>query len=601
MAYSDDDKERVLSATDIVALVGEQVPLRRVGRRFVGLCPFHSEGTPSLSVNPEQGLYYCFGCHASGDAISFVMNTLKVDFQDALEHLARRSGIELSKSHGDFSVSKSKREVHLALLARARDWYRENLEDPVRGQDAREYLKSRNMSFDAVKHFQVGWAPEEPDLLRKELGATEEDFIEVGLGYRDDRSVVRDHFRGRVMFPITDTTGRVVAFGGRILPELATKSSYDLPKYKNSPETYLYHKRRVLYGLDQGRAKIVQLNEVVVCEGYTDVIGFWQSGVENAVATCGTALSDEHFERLKNFAKRIVLSFDADGAGQSAAEKLYKFEQNFSLQIYVAKIPLGKDPAEVAKENPDLLPKMVAEAEPYLRFRLSRLFENSEMDTSEKRAKVAETALTMLIEHPSPLVRSEYLGLVADATKISFSELKSQIERRSKTYRRTSLSHSATRPSRIVTEGDRAAVETLRHLVNDPMELSGIISPTLFRISEFSSLAQLASECTSVTEVASKVQTGSKESSDLFFRLVADPPTTEVLDVLSTFVSREVLYELEVITQRLRRGEASGDLLELSKQIADARRLVESIGRGEEVAGNTGELIAWLLEVRTSK
>ncbi len=600
MAYSDDDKERVLNATDIVALIGEQVPLRRVGRRFVGLCPFHSEGTPSLSVNLEQGLYYCFGCHASGDALSFVMNTLKIDFQEALEHLARRSGIEISQSQRDISISKSRRELHLTLLARSRDWFRANLEDPTTGRIAREYLKSRKISPDAIKHFGVGWAPEEPDLLRRAIGADEDDFVEVGLGYRDDRSTVRDHFRGRVMFPISDATGRVVAFGGRILPELASKSSYDLPKYKNSPETYLYHKRRVLYGLDLARAKIVQLDEVVVCEGYTDVIGLWQSGVENAVATCGTALSDEHFERLKNFSRRIVLSFDADGAGQSAAERLYKFEQNFNLQIYVAKIPFGKDPAEVAKDNPELLPKMVTEAEPYLRFRLMRLFENSEMDTSEKRAKVAETALNMLIEHPSPLVRSEYLGLVADATKISFSELKNQVERRSKVHRRGSQPSSTSRVYNV-SEGDRAALEALRHLVNDPLELSEIISPRLFRVSELSSLAELACGCTSVTEVASKVQSSPDGLSDLFFRLVSDPPTSEVLDVVSTFVSREALYELEVITQRLRRGEGSGDLLSLSNQIAVARRLVESIGRGENIADNTGELITWLLEVRDGK
>ncbi len=599
MAYSDDDKERVLNATDIVALIGEQVPLRRVGRRFVGLCPFHSEGTPSLSVNLEQGLYYCFGCHASGDALTFVMETLKVDFQEALEHLARRSGIEISQSRGDITVSKSKRELHLMLLARSRDWFRANLEDPTVGRAAREYLKSRNMSPDAIKHFEVGWAPEEPDLLRKAIGADKEDYVEVGLGYSDDRSMVRDHFRGRIMFPIMDTTGRVVAFGGRILPELASKSSYDLPKYKNSPETYLYHKRRVLYGLDSARAKIVQLDEVVVCEGYTDVIGLWQSGVENAVATCGTALSDEHFERLKNFARRIVLSFDADGAGQSAAERLYKFEQSFNLQIYVAKIPFGKDPAEVAKDNPELLPKMVAEAEPYLRFRLMRLFENSDMDTSEKRAKVAETALNILIEHPSPLVRSEYLGLVADATKISFSELKTQIERRSKVHRK-GLQPSNTSRS-YVGDGDRAALETLRHLVNDPLELSEVISPKLFRVSEFASLAELAQGCSSVAEIASRLNASPDGPSDLFFRLVADPPTSEVLDVVSTFVSREALFELEVITQRLRRGEGGGDLLHLSNQIAVARRLVESIGRGENIAGNTGELITWLLEVRDGK
>jgi DNA primase len=299
MAYSDDDKERVLTATDMVALVSEQVPLKRVGRRFVGLCPFHSEGTPSFSVNPEQGLYYCFGCQASGDAISFVMQTLRVDFQEALEHLARRSGIQLIEVSSPSKASKSKRESHLSLLSRAQQWFAKTLADNTVGREAREYLRSRGITQEAIDRFGIGFAPEEADLLQRAIGASAEDFVEVGLGYKDDRGLVRDHFRGRVMFPISDATGRVVAFGGRILPEIQEKSSYPLPKYKNSPETYLYHKRRVLYGLDLARSTIVARNEVVVCEGYTDVVGLWQAGVENAVANFGNAISYEHFEIKK--------------------------------------------------------------------------------------------------------------------------------------------------------------------------------------------------------------------------------------------------------------------------------------------------------------
>ncbi|SHE59566.1 DNA primase [Ferrithrix thermotolerans DSM 19514] len=602
MAYSDDDKERVLTATDMVALVSEQVPLKRVGRRFVGLCPFHSEGTPSFSVNPEQGLYYCFGCQASGDAISFVMQTLRVDFQEALEHLARRSGIQLIEVSSPSKASKSKRESHLSLLSRAQQWFAKTLADNTVGREAREYLRSRGITQEAIDRFGIGFAPEEADLLQRAIGASAEDFVEVGLGYKDDRGLVRDHFRGRVMFPISDATGRVVAFGGRILPEIQEKSSYPLPKYKNSPETYLYHKRRVLYGLDLARSTIVARNEVVVCEGYTDVVGLWQAGVENAVATCGTALSDEHFERLKNFAKRIVLSFDADSAGQNAAERFYKFEKNFNIQIYVAKVPYGKDPAEVAKDNPELLPKMIEDASPYLMFRLSRLFEGADMTTSEQRAKVADEAISMLIEHPSPLVRSEYLGLIADATKISFSELKGRVERRAKVARRGVPSEDAQTKGRwAVSEGDRAALETLRHLINDPGELSEIVVPQLFRVSEFAELATIVGNCSSVSEAASRLSDVGGDLSDLFYRLIADPPVSEILDVLATFVSREALYELESITQRLKRGDVEGDLLTLSSRIAQARRLVEAIGSGVDVPAHTGELISWLLEVRSSK
>lgn len=601
MLYSDEDKTRVLVATDVVALISEQVPLKRVGRRYVGLCPFHSEGTPSFSVNQEQGLYYCFGCHASGDSISFVMNSLRIDFQEALEHLARRAGIRLNPIEGTSAHSRSKRETHLAYLAKASDFFQKNLQDPLVGAAARDYLKERGISPEAVKHFGLGWTPDSGKSYRTSLGASEEDFVEIGLGYKDDRGRVHDHFRGRIMFPITDTTSRVVGFGGRILPDVQDRTNAQLPKYKNSPETYLYQKRRVLYGLDQARAKVVALGEVVVCDGYTDVIGFWQAGVDNAVATCGTALSDEHFERLKNFARRIVLSFDADNAGQDAAERLYKLEQRFSLQIFVAQFPFGKDPSEIAKQNPQLLPDVINNAIPFLKFRLMRLFNRADLSSSESRARTAESAIAMLLEHPNPLVRSDYLGFISDYTKISLSQLRRRIDANPRANFAGTRGVASIRLDDQGDPSDRAALEALRHLVHDPGKYSAIILPELFRSSQMARLASIANKAQGTKEIP-ELLVNDQELFTLFYRLASGPPTTEALDVLSTFVVSEASFELERISQRLKQGLGNlANLAALSSEISVARGTIEKVRNGEDVTINTGKLIRWLVKERSNQ
>jgi DNA primase len=601
MAYSDDDKRRVLEATDIVGLIGEHVALKRVGRRWTAICPFHSEDTPSLSVNAEQGLYYCFGCHASGDSLTFVMETYRMGFQEALEHLAQRAHITLTPLSKADSESRSRREQLLGIVGRAAELYVSNLEDPVIGARAREYLSSRGISGEAIRHFRIGFAPSGGRNLMDQLRVPPQDLVDAGLAYLDDRQPgrARDHFYGRVMFPISDTSGRVIGFGGRILPELQSsrEGSPPIAKYKNSPETEIYHKRRVLYGLDLARTEIVNSSEIVVCEGYTDVIGFWQSGVPRAVATCGTALSEEHFDRMKNFAKRIVLAFDADGAGQEAAERLYQMEQRHNLQIAVAKIPFGKDPGEVAATDPEALRRAVEEAEPFLAFRLRRHFARADLQSAEGRARAADEAIGMVIAHPNPLVRSDYIGLIADQTRLQFSELKARIDGRSVMRRSVVLQD---RDADIETAfEDRVAVEAMRLLVHMPQDVKEFLVPALFRNDI---LRQLASEMTlfdEMGEAAAYLRDRKDPSALVFFRLATIAPQMDVFDVMSTFAVKEAKYELVLLTQRLRRGGEGLDLPALSRAVSRVNELIAVVSLRDEHQGvATGELIAWLTESR---
>ena len=420
MAIPDEDVARVRAATDLVALIGEQTALKRVGRRFVGLCPFHAEKTASFSVNAEEGLYYCFGCQASGDAISFVRATEGVDFVEAVERLANRAGITIRYDDDrDRNADRSRRRELLAAMTDAVDFYHERLlANPEAGR-ARQYLRSRGYDGEVVRKFRLGYAPAGFDELVRALRLPGPVLREAGLAYESERGRLQDAFRERIMFPIFDPGGQAIAFGGRVLPEgLRSTDREPGPKYRNSPESSIYSKRRTLYGLNWAKSDIAHAHEVVVCEGYTDVIGFHVAGIPRVVATCGTALTEDHFRLLAHFARKIVLCFDADAAGQAAAARLYQWEKRHELELAVAVLPTGSDPGELAQREPAALSAAVEHAQPFLGFRVEQALGAHDLRTPEGRSRAAESAIEAIAEHPNELVRDQYLVGVADRTRL---------------------------------------------------------------------------------------------------------------------------------------------------------------------------------------
>ncbi|MEY2627308.1 MAG: primase, partial [Actinomycetota bacterium] len=246
-----------------------------------------------------------------------------------------------------------------------------------------------------------------------------------GLAFTNKRGKLQDAFRARILFPILSDTGDVLAFGGRILP-----GSTDPAKYKNSPETPIYSKSRTLYGLNWAKADIVKDDQVIICEGYTDVIGFHRAGIARAVATCGTALTEEHVRILKRFANHVVLAFDADAAGQGAAERFYEWEAKYEVSVSVAQFPKGQDPGELSLSNPDALRKAVDDSQPFLGFRLQRVLDGNPTRTPEERARTAERAVAVINEHPDTNVRKIYAGQVATHTGLPVADVVSRVERR---------------------------------------------------------------------------------------------------------------------------------------------------------------------------
>ena len=425
MAIVDEDLERLRATVSISDVVQQWVALRRVGRNWVGLCPFHAERTGSFNVREETGRYKCFGCGAAGDVFKFVQEIEHVDFVNAVEQLAAKVGIQLRYTSGGESKDRQRRKRLIEATGKAVEWYHQRLLTGEDAREAREYLRRRGLAGEIARQFKLGWAPDDWDAMSRELRLPADVLRDVGLAFTNKAGRMQDSFRARVMFPIMSENGDPVAFGGRVLP-----GSTDPAKYKNSAETYIYAKSKTLYGLHWAKGDIVAADQVIVCEGYTDVIGFHRAGVKRAVATCGTALTEEHVRMLKRFASRVVLAFDADAAGQGAAEKFYEWEQKYQVQVSVASFPKGQDPGELSVSDPEALAAAVDTALPFLGFRVQRVLAAHPLRTPEERVRVAEQAMAVVNEHPDTNVRKLYAGQVASHTGLPINDMVAIASRR---------------------------------------------------------------------------------------------------------------------------------------------------------------------------
>lgn len=424
MAIAEDDIERIRSTVNIVDIVGQHVQLKRTGRNWVGLCPFHAERTASFNVREETGRYRCFGCDKSGDVFTFVQEVEHTDFVGSVEFLANRAGIQLTETSPGQNQQRARRKKLIDAMNQAVEWYHERLLTSADARPARDYLRSRGLSGDIARQFKLGWAPDDWDVLARQSGIDAKLLHDNGLAFQNRRNKLQDAFRARVLFPIFTENGDAVALGGRILP-----GSSDPAKYKNSSETPIYTKSKTLYGLNWAKADIVNANQVIVCEGYTDVIGFHQAGLPRAVATCGTAFTEEHVRLLKRYASRVVLAFDADAAGQGAAERFYEWEEKYQVEVYVAAFPGGKDPGELAQKNPAELAAAIETAKPFLGFRLGRVMDGQAPQSPEATARRAEAALGVINEHPNVNIRKLYAGEVAAQLGMPMHDLVAVAER----------------------------------------------------------------------------------------------------------------------------------------------------------------------------
>jgi len=401
MLVGDDQKRQVQEATDIVALIGEQVALRPRGHEFLGLCPFHDDHNPSMHVSPAKQIYKCFVCGAGGDAFSFVVNYHKMTFPEALRHLADRAGIKLKPVRGLRSAldeaSTTDRDRIAAANDKAMHFFQAALRHPEVGRLARDYLAARHINAEMIAAFALGYAPDAWDKLAQT--ATSKGWPLPGLeaagliARRDTGAGHYDKLRHRLIFPILDSLGRPIAFGGRRIRD------EDEPKYLNSPETALFIKSSTLYGLHRAKKPIIDSRTAIIVEGYTDVIACHQMGVTNVVATLGTALTPRHVQELRRFADQVILVFDADEAGQKAADRALEIFLAEDMDVAIAVLGGGKDAGELLGREDGLQQWQAAiqaaqDALTYQFHRVSRQFQGAQTVTGRQR--VIETYLRSL-------------------------------------------------------------------------------------------------------------------------------------------------------------------------------------------------------------
>ncbi len=586
MGIVDEDIAKVRAATDFVAVVSEHLALRRVGTRWVGLCPFHTEKSPSFSVNAEMGLYYCFGCGAKGDAISFVREMEHLDFVDAVEKLAGRAGITLRYDDASGGRDRSRRSRIHETLEAAIAWYHERLLSSPDAAAARAYLRrERGYDADVVRRYRLGWAPQGRNELIKALPVPAAALVDAGLATLDEAGSYVDFFRGRILFPIFEPGGKPVGAGGRLLPGGRG------PKYKNTSNTAVYDKSRTLYGLNWAKEAIVARGRVVVCEGYTDVIGLQRAGVEEAVATCGTALAEGHIKALTNFARRVVLAYDADAAGQTAAEKFYGWESRFEVHIGVVDMPPGSDPADMARQHPERLLAGVDAATPYLGFRLERLFASSDLTHPEGRARAAGVAMSMIAQHPDPLVKDQYIMVVADRCGVAPERL------------RTMSAPREDRPVAVVRSRAVAVagpeMEALRLLVQKPAEIAGLLDASMFSPGV---ALEAYRALTASPDVYAAIEASVPQVAELLQRAAVDESDAEPLDVVKLLLERAVDRELGALKAEMRRA-APGDQAAYPATIAWLKLALETLradtSRDASAALDAADaLVGWLVARR---
>ncbi len=467
MAFQREDIERVRAATNLVELVGEVTKVKKSGRNVMAVCPFHQEKTPSMSVDAARGLYHCFGCGESGDLFRFVEQTQGLNFSEALELLARRAGIQL-RIDPAAQKRRGEREELVEAVGAAIEFYHERLRKADDAGAARSYLRGRGYDTDVVERFQIGYSPDAftalYDHLRGERKIPDRIMEKAGLVARNQRGRRYDRFRGRVMFPIFDLRGDPVGFGARLL-------AGEGPKYLNSPETQIYRKSNLLYGLNWAKSEMVRQGVAVVVEGYTDVIAVHQADVP-AVATCGTAFGEGHLDLLRRFTERVVLAFDADEAGVGAALRGFEHSVPGDLDLRVAPLPPGRDPGDLAESGDiDLLRKAVSleSSVPLLQFRLEQELGRHRLDEAEARGRAIKAAATIVARHPDPVTRHEYAVFLSRRTGVDLPVIEQAVLRAGRTHAPAAAAEVASGYRQPQTGRGRAEQEYLRlMLANAP-------------------------------------------------------------------------------------------------------------------------------------
>src|SRR5579859_5654227 len=563
MAEAGSFAEKVKQQADIVRVIGEYVQLKKAGQNFRGLCPFHSEKTPSFNVHPTRQIYHCFGCGKGGDVFSFVMEMEKCEFPDAVRQVAEKSGIAVPRAKERSPQERKQNQARSAFVEMHREaqtFFVKQLEGTPEGKLARAYLEDRGLDKATIERFGVGYAPSGGDALLRFLKQkySEKLLAESGLISRSEQGArMYDRFRRRITFPIANESGKIVAFGARALGE-------DQPKYLNSPETPIYSKSNVLYHLDRAKEALRRSDFAVLVEGYMDAIAVARAGISNVVASCGTSLAEPQIKLLSRFTKRVIVNYDPDNAGQAATERSVALllEQDFEVRV------LALPPVGVKKADPDLFirekgvdeySRLLKDAPPYVDYLIARA-RKMDLTTGEGKRRAVNFLLPYVQKIPNTILRSEWATRIAQQLHLDEPVLRAALskaatQRHSELKIQPELVGRSAKPVerrliRMLAEGEGFRGELARQLQQDQLFL-GLETEQIFVALI---VAGLAGQPIQATEIAASLE---------------DRDRRLLYEILFEETSELTWEEAQSCVDALRHRQAE-------KQLADVQRSIEA-------------------------
>lgn len=587
MAEAGSFAEKVKHQADIVRVVGEYVRLKKSGQNFTGLCPFHAEKSPSFAVHPTKQIYHCFGCGVGGDVFKFVMELEKCAFPEAIRIVAEKCGISIPRPKErspEERKENQQRSVLVEMHREAQTFFVKQLEGTLEGKAARAYLEDRGLDKDVLARFGIGYAPSGGDLLLRHLKSkyAEKLLADSGLISRDQSGRLFDRFRRRITFPISNESGKIVAFGCRALGD-------DQPKYLNSPETPIYSKSNVLYHMDRAKEGIRRQDFAILVEGYMDAIAVARAGISNVVASCGTSLAEPQIKLLGRFTRRVVVNYDPDAAGQTATERslVLLLEHDFEVRV-LALPPIGNKKADpdlfIRERGADEYLKLLKEAPPYVDFLIARA-RQMDLTTGEGKVRAVNFLLPYVQKIPNRILRSEWATRIAQQLRLDEPVLRAALskaasERRSEVKTQPELIGRAAKPVerrliRMLAEAEGFRHELAQRLQNARL-YHGLETEKIFAALV---IASLAGQPLQATEVAAVLEERDRRLLfEILFEETNEPTWEEALSCIEALQNRQAERELAEVQRNIEASPSAPEMRgllekkqELMRRLAAAR------------------------------
>ena len=581
--------ETIKAKLDIVDVVGSYIKLQKAGMNYRAVCPFHSEKKPSFFVSPTRQIWHCFGCSKGGDIFAFIREIEGVEFGDALRILAKRAGVELKRQNPEL---KTERKRLYEIIELGCEFFEKQLNNSKAGLESKKYLLDRGITEKSIKKWRLGYSPN-PQKGKWEVltdfliskGYERKEIINTGLAIKKESTEPTqsyDRFRGRIMFPIFDLNSQVIGFGGRITKE---KEDKEVAKYINTPNTLLYNKSFVLYGLNPGRVEIRKKDFCILVEGYTDVILSHQAGFQNTVATSGTALTPFQLKILKRYSQNLITAFDMDIAGDSATRRGIDLAQEQDFQIKVITMPAGKDPADIVSKSPKEWQKLIDSAKSILDFYFDSAFQKFDKDSPEGKKGISKALLSAIVKIPSKILQSHWTQKLAKGLKVSeesvIQELKKVFQRDGRDYTEIRSSEEKEISKEIKREKTRkqAIEEKILSLISKSPDKLKLLNET--HISLFSPKCQEALKCLKTKRI--ELSPDIKEFLDvLSLRAEIEEesvPEKEFQICLNELITLCTKDKLEEISKNIQNAEENNDKKKIKELTEEFNKVIKDLNK----------------------